>query len=1493
MTAHDAPEFIDGSHRGTTAPATARPSRPGPGSWLAFVLIGICAAAWVRNEHIVVWLMSQGIVQETATSALLGAVTWASVAGGILGLIVVRPIVTWTASPIYRWGPFQAVVAYLKEALRPVVNTLLAAGNAIPLALTRVLGLLLRYLRLVASSVLRPLWLGVSAIAQVAGLAFIYAWVRVFTGLRLLSLGVSAIAQVAGLAFTYAWVRVFTGLRLLSLSVSAVAQVAGLALRYVWVRLFTGLRLLSLGVSAIAQVAGLALRYVVVRVFTGLRLLSLSVSAVAQVAGLALRYAWLGVSTVAQVIALVLGYVWQRVSIVFRYTWTGVATLARVVALVLRYLWMGVSMALGHMRTGVSAVAHAGGRSSAVMLVYTEGVARAGATESRHAWFAATHTVAKAFVAVLSYGEDVVAAIARAGAVVAGYLRLGFTAALSYLWMAVSAAGGYLWLRVAAVARLVALVLGHGRLGVAIAVSYLWLATSTVLRYTWRRVSTALRYLWLGVAIALRYLWLATSTVLRYTWLGASIALRFLWLGVAIALGYLWLATSTVLRYLWLGVAIALSYLWLATSTVLRYLWLGVAITLSYLWLATSTVLRYTLLAVYTALRYVWIGVSTVAQSVALLMRYAWMGVSAAAQVVAVALRYLCLGVAFALRYLWLATSTVLRYTWLRVSTALRYLRLGVAIALRYLWLATSTVLRYTWLGTSTALRYLWLSVAAVAQVAALALRFLWMGTSTGLRYVWMGVSAFAQVVGLALRPVWMGVSIALRYVWLGVSTVVQAVIWVLGYLLLGASAVRRQLSLGVSTGALVIRWTLGYLWQGVLIILQGLVTSLVFAMRTVWTAITAVPDVSRMGASVVKHRKGVSSMSEFNMTRERLLSLVVTTLVAFTISAAVVRVLWPAPPEPTVVVTHWVTGHLYFGAKLPDIAAQFNQAVHRTDSGERIVVEIYNAPSSEGARDLLSRATGVGAVQQDLGGTKRQLPDPTIVTPSGAHWLVRVNHEAGRKIVDPDAARSIARAYIGIVTYREMAECLGWPHKELGYADILELRADPRGWKKYDCAKPSWGESPLVAYTDPRTSSTGRSVLFALYAIASGKPPERLTLADVNDPDVVDYVKNFQGLIDHYFIGTTVMNTKIYQGPRFGHFFIMPEDNLIHLKEGTARAIVRMKKVTAPPIKRPMVMIYPKEGSMVRSNCACIVNADWVTEGQVEAAEKWIDYILEDEQQRRFMAAGFRPTAGLAVTDPSSKITGEFGLDMTKPTKELNPALIAPEVAAAIDRAWEDVKRPGIVTFVVDTSGSMLGTKLKETKDGIDRALDAMASNNQVGFISFDDKINSRIPVEPLEGNDYLIDEAVHKMRARGETALYDAIKKGIEMTDAAEGEADAIRAVVVLTDGRANRCQTRLDELIRMESSKNEKPILRFGGCEGGPSAKDEDGTRVETEDIIGTELAMDTKHAIQIFFIGIGDDADLEVGRMLAEATGAEFQGVTQEDLANLLEEFSGYF
>ena len=50
--------------------------------------------------------------------------------------------------------------------------------------------------------------------------------------------------------------------------------------------------------------------------------------------------------------------------------------------------------------------------------------------------------------------------------------------------------------------------------------------------------------------------------------------------------------------------------------------------------------------------------------------------------------------------------------------------------------------------------------------------------------------------------------------------------------------------------------------------------------------------------------------------------------------------------------------------------------------------------------------------------------------------------------------------------------------------------------------------------------------------------------------------MQEFQQLVDHYMPGTIPLNTKIAQGDGYGHFFLMPEDNLVSLYKGNEKAI-------------------------------------------------------------------------------------------------------------------------------------------------------------------------------------------------------------------------------------------------------------------------------------------------------------------------------------------------
>jgi uncharacterized protein YegL len=339
----------------------------------------------------------------------------------------------------------------------------------------------------------------------------------------------------------------------------------------------------------------------------------------------------------------------------------------------------------------------------------------------------------------------------------------------------------------------------------------------------------------------------------------------------------------------------------------------------------------------------------------------------------------------------------------------------------------------------------------------------------------------------------------------------------------------------------------------------------------------------------------------------------------------------------------------------------------------------------------------------------------------------------------------------------------------------------------------------------------------------------------------------------------------------------------------GTERAVIGGVEVQAPPISRPMVMLYPREGSTAHNHSGTVVRAPWVTPERAEAAQLWLDFLHEDEQQQAFMASGFRPSTALPLADP---ISGRFGMDPSRPVTTVNPDRIDRAAARAILDSWDEVKRPGIVAFVADSSGSMAGPKLDEAKHGLLKALDGMARTNSVGLITFADRITARVEVGPIATNRFEIANTVQAMRAGGSTALYDAIRAGITMVDAAPGDEDAIRGVVVLTDGLSNTGSTKLGDLVDM-TSRNERSVSRIDAGPGARLATEVGGTRVLATEVVGVRLAQPTTHEVQVFFIGIGPDADMEVGRILSQATGAAFAGATERDLATVLEAFGRYF
>jgi hypothetical protein len=135
----------------------------------------------------------------------------------------------------------------------------------------------------------------------------------------------------------------------------------------------------------------------------------------------------------------------------------------------------------------------------------------------------------------------------------------------------------------------------------------------------------------------------------------------------------------------------------------------------------------------------------------------------------------------------------------------------------------------------------------------------------------------------------------------------------------------------------------------------------------------------------------------------------------------------------------------------------------------------------------------------------------------------------------------------------------------------------------------------------------------------------------------------------------------------------------------------------------------------------------------------------------------------------------------------------------------------------------------------------------------------------------------------------LFTAVQRGVQLSDEAVGDPQATRAVVVLSDGEATEGAC-LNEVISMRelASETSAPLCLVSGN----PASDSDG-RYDIADVVGEDLIAPRDHDdIQIFFVGFGE-ADIDVGRLLAQATDAEYQASTQDELAAVIEHLSGYF
>ncbi len=121
-------------------------------------------------------------------------------------------------------------------------------------------------------------------------------------------------------------------------------------------------------------------------------------------------------------------------------------------------------------------------------------------------------------------------------------------------------------------------------------------------------------------------------------------------------------------------------------------------------------------------------------------------------------------------------------------------------------------------------------------------------------------------------------------------------------------------------------------------------------------------------------------------------------------------------------------------------------------------------------------------------------------------------------------------------------------------------------------------------------------------------------------------------------------------------------------------------------------------------------------------------------------------------------------------------------QLSVSLSAGGEGTQAPLNLCFVLDRSGSMMGTPLKTVKQAAHRIIDRLTARDRISIIAFDHKAEVLVKNQPATDLED-IKKRIDGLRAGGGTSIDDGLKAGIG--ELASGKEDRISQLLLLTDG------------------------------------------------------------------------------------------------------------
>lgn len=425
------------------------------------------------------------------------------------------------------------------------------------------------------------------------------------------------------------------------------------------------------------------------------------------------------------------------------------------------------------------------------------------------------------------------------------------------------------------------------------------------------------------------------------------------------------------------------------------------------------------------------------------------------------------------------------------------------------------------------------------------------------------------------------------------------------------------------------------------------------------------------------------------------------------------------------------------------------------------------------------------------------------------------------------------ATSPVVIAAWEEVARDLGWPDQAVGWEDIQrQATANPN----FKWSHPSTGHASGLLAT--------LAEFYAGAGVTRGLTPE-----DATAPATLDYVRNVEATVRFYGEGEDVIVRRLAsEGRDFLDAFVTQEHVVISWNQ-------------AHPGDR-LIALYPAEGTLWADHPLTLLDLGAagefpVSDNQRRTYQAFVAYLMTPEVQKQLLEAGYRPAdLDISLEGAGSPFAASDAVDWRQPQTTLQ--IPTAEVVEVVQNVWWYTKRPTNVYLVVDTSGSMSGTRLSRTQEALRSFVQQMRGDrDKIGLIEFSTNVRELRSLQALDDagrNDLLA--VINGLQATGETALIDgAWEAYTKLQDI--GDTEAINAIVVMTDGHENNSQRSLAELRR----------------------------RWESDEGQGVPVV--------IFTIAFGDNTDEKLLQRMAEIGGGQFRRADETDIEELYKIISTYF